>query len=77
LYDLTVNGHCYFGSMRNSGDFSSQDYTLVHKDYCSALKMSHSSVLKNVVELKTHDTPQTHNSWHDSKYSPELKISLG
>ena len=34
LHDLTVSGHCYFGSMRNSGDFSSQDCTLVRKDYC-------------------------------------------
>ena len=42
LYDLTMNGHCYFGSMRNSGDFSSQGCTLVRKDYCSALKRPHS-----------------------------------
>jgi len=57
-----VGGHCYFGSIRNSGDFSSQDCTFVFKDYCSALKRSHSSVQKIVVELKTQDTPQTHDS---------------
>jgi len=72
-----VNGHCYFGSMRNSGDFSSQDCTFVHKDYCLALKRPHSSILENVVELETQDTPQTHDSWHDSKCSPKLKIGLG
>jgi len=72
-----VSGHYYFGSMRNSGDFSNQDCTLVHKDYCSAFKRPHSSVLKNIVELKTQDTPQTNDSWLDSKYSPELKIGLG
>jgi len=57
LHDLTVSGHCYFGSMRTLGDFSKQDCTLVHKDYCSALKRPHSLVLKNVVELETQDTP--------------------
>ena len=31
---LTVSGHYCFSSMRNSGDFSSQDCTFVHKDYC-------------------------------------------
>ena len=52
LHDLTVSGHCYFNSMRNSGDFSSQDYTLVHKDYCLALKRPHSSVQDIVAELE-------------------------
>ena len=66
-HGLTVSGHCCFGSMRNSGDFSSQDCTLVRKDYCSALKRPHSSVLKSVVKLETYDTPQTHDSWLDSK----------
>ena len=77
MHDLTVSGHYYFGSMRNSGDFSSQDCTLVRKGYCSALKRPHSSVLKSVVELETHDTPQTHDSWPDSKYNLELEIGLG
>ena len=48
--------------MRNLGDFSSQDCTLVHEDHVSALKRPHSSVLVSVVELKTQDTPQTHDS---------------
>ena len=38
------------------------------------LKKAHSSVLKIVVELETQDTPQTHDSWLDSKYNPELKL---
>ena len=69
LHDLTVSGYCYFGSMRNSGDFSSQDCTLVRKDHCSALKRLHSSVLESVVELETQDTPQTHDSWLNNKFS--------
>ena len=44
LNGLIVGDHCCFGSIRNSGDFSSQDCTLVHKDYCWALKRRHSSV---------------------------------
>ena len=72
-----MSGNYCFGSIRNSGDFSIQDCTLVHKDYCSALKRPHSSVLKSVVGLETQDTPQTHDSCLDSKYSPELKIGLG
>ena len=74
---LTVSGHCYFGSMRNSGDFSSQDCTFVHKDYCLALKSPHSSVQKIAAELEIQDTPQTHDSWPDSKYNPELEIGFG
>ena len=77
LHGLTVGGHCFDGSMRNLGNFSSQDCTLVHKDYYWALKRPHSSVLKIVVELKTQDTPQTHDSWLDSKYNLKLKIGLG
>jgi len=76
LHSLTVSGHYCFGFMRNSDDFSSQDCTFVRKDYCSALKRSHSSVQDIVVELETQDTPQTHDSWLDSKYSPEWKIAL-
>ena len=72
-----MSGHCYFSCMRNSGDFSSQDCTLVHKDYCSALKRLHSSVLESVVELEIQDTPQTHDSWLDNKCSPELELGLG
>jgi len=72
-----MDGHCRVGSMRNLGDFSSQDCTLVHKDYCSALKRPHSSVQDIVVVLETHDTPQTHDSWLDNMYSPEFKIDLG
>jgi len=63
--------------MRNSGDFSSKDCMLVRKDYCSTLKRLHLSVQDIVVELETQDTPQIHDSWLDSKYHPELKISLG
>jgi len=63
--------------MRNSGDFSSQDCTLVRKDYRSSLKRPHSSVQESVVEFETQDTPQTHDSWLDSKYSQELEIGLG
>jgi len=72
-----VGGHCCVGSMRNLGDFSSQDCTLVRKDHYSALKRPHSSVLKSVVEFETQDTPQTHNSWLDNKYSLELEFGLG
>ena len=72
-----MGGRCCVGSMRNLGDFSSQDYTLVRKDHYSALKRLHSSVLKSVVELKTQDTPQSHDSWLCNKYNPELKFGLG
>ena len=72
-----MSDHCCFGSMRNSGDFSSQNCTLVGKDYCSALKRPHSSVLKSVIEFETQDTPQTYDSWLDNKYSPELEFSSG
>jgi len=72
-----VSGHCCFGSLRDSGDFFSQDCTLVRKDYYWALKRPHSSVQEIVVELGTLDTPQTHYSWLDRKYNPELKIGLG
>jgi len=72
-----MGGHRCVGSMRNLGDFSSQDYTLVRKDHCLALKRPHSSVQDIVTELETQDTPQTHDSWHDSMYSSELKIGLG
>ena len=72
-----MSRHCCFGSMKNLGDFSNQYYTLVHKDHCLALKRTHSSVLKSIVELETQDTPQTHDSWLDSKYSSELKINFG
>ena len=77
LNNLTVSGHYCFGSMRNSGGFSIQDCTFVRKDCYSALKRLHSSVQKIVAELKTQDTPQTHDSWPDSKYNPELEIGLG
>ena len=76
LHGLIVGGHCFIGSMRNLGDFSNQDCTLVRKDHCTALKRPHSSVLKSVVKLETQDAPQIHDSLLDSKYSPELKISL-
>ena len=72
-----MSDHYCFGSMRNSGDFSIQDCTLVRKDYCSALKRPHSSVHGIVAEPETQGTPRTHDSWLGSKYSPELKISLG
>ena len=62
LHDLTVSGHCYFGSMRNLGDFSSQDCTSVRKDPCSALKRPHSSVQDIVAELEIQDTRQTQDS---------------
>jgi len=52
LHGLTMSGHYCFGSIRNSGDFSGQDCMLVCKDYCSAMKRSHSSVLETVVELE-------------------------
>ena len=68
-----MSDHYFFGSMRNSGDFSSQDCTLVRKDYYSALKRPHSSVQGIVAEPETQDTPQTHDSWLDSKYNPELE----
>ena len=63
MHGSFVGGHCCVGSMRNLGDFSSQDCTLVRKDHCSALKRPHSSVLKSVVEVKIQDTPQTQDSW--------------
>ena len=69
-----MSSYYCFSSMRNLGDFSSQDCTFVRKDYCSALKRPHSSVQDIVAELETQDTPQTHDSWLDSKYYPELKI---
>ena len=62
-----MGGHYFVGSMRNLGDFSSQDCTLEHKDHCSALKRPHSSVQKSVGELEIQDTPQTHDSWPNSK----------
>ena len=34
LNGLTLSGHCCFGSMRDLGDFSNQDCTLVCRDYC-------------------------------------------
>ena len=43
-HGLTMSGHYYFGSMRNSGDFSSQYCTLECKDHCLALKRPHSLV---------------------------------
>ena len=49
----------------------------MRKDHCSALKRLHSSVLESFVELKIQDTPQIHDSWLDSKYSPEFEIGLG
>ena len=33
LNGLTLRGHCCFSSMRNSGDFFSQNYTFEHKNY--------------------------------------------
>ena len=48
----------------------------MRKDHCSALKIPHSSVLKHVVELETQDTPQTHDLWHDNKYSSEFEFGL-
>jgi len=41
------------------------------------LKRPHLSVQGIVAEPETQGTPQTHDSWLDNKYSPELKISLG
>ena len=45
-------------------------------DYCWALKRLYSSVQEIIVELGILDTPQTHDSWLDSKYNPELEIGL-
>ena len=56
-----MGGHCCVGSMRNLGDFSIQDCTLVRKDYYSALKRLHSSVQGIIVEPETQDTPQMHD----------------
>ena len=50
---------------------------LVRKDYCSALKRPHSSVQDIIAEFETQDTPQTHDSWLDSKCSPVLEIGSG
>jgi len=72
-----VGGHYFVRFMRNLGDFSSQDYMLERKDHCSALKRPHSSVQESVGEFEIQDTLQTHDSWPDSKYNPELEISLG
>ena len=77
MHGLTVGGHYFIGSMRNLGDFSSQDCTLERKDHCSALKRPHSSIQKSIVELEIQDTSQTHDSWLDNKYSPELEFGLG
>ena len=49
----------------------------VRKNYCWALKRPHSSAQEIIVELGTLDTSQTHDSWLDSKYDPELEIGLG
>ena len=49
----------------------------MRKNYCSALKRSHSSVHGIVAEPETQGTPRTHDSWFDNKYSPELEIGLG
>ena len=72
-----MNGHCCFGSIRNYGDFSSRDCTLVRKDCCSALKRPHSSVHGRIAEPETLGTPRTHDSWLDSKCSPGVEIGSG
>ena len=59
LNGLTLSSHCYFGSIRNSGDFSNQNCTLVHKDYCSALKRLHSSVQVLLLSLNTGHSSNT------------------
>ena len=41
---LTLSGHCCLGSIRNSGNFSSQNCTFEHKDCYGALKRPHSWV---------------------------------
>ena len=48
--DLTLSGHCCFGSMRNSGDFSSQDCTFEHKDCYGVLKRPHSWARDTFIE---------------------------
>ena len=57
LNGLTLSDHYCFGSMRNSGDFSSQDYTLVRRNYYWALNKPHASVQEIVTELGTLNTP--------------------
>ena len=62
LHSLTVGGHYFDGSMRNLGDFSSQDCTLERKDHCLALKRLHSLVHGIVTEPEIQGTPRTHDS---------------
>jgi len=40
--NLTCDGHNCFSSMRNSGNLFSRDCMFVKRDYCGALKRSHS-----------------------------------
>ena len=75
--DLILSCHYCFGSMKSLGDFSNQDCTFEHKDCYRALKRTHSWAWEIFAKLEKLGTPQTHGSWLDSKYSPELKIGLG
>ena len=52
LHGLTVDGHYFVGSMRNLGDFSSEDCTLVRKDHCSTLKRPHHGLRILLLSLK-------------------------
>ena len=74
---LTLSGYGCFGSMRNSCDFSSQDCMFEREDCYWALKRPHSSAQDTFVEREKLGTPKIHSSLLDSKYIPELKISLG
>jgi len=70
-------GKCLFGSMRNSGDSSSEVCKLEHRDYYRALTRPHSWARSTSVEPEKLDTPQTYGSSVGSKYSPPLGTVLG
>jgi len=53
---LTFSGHSCFGSMRNSGDFSSRDCMFDRRDCCGALSRPHSCVRAIFVRHETQDT---------------------
>jgi len=58
--NLTFDGHNYFGSMRNSGDFSSRDCMSIKRDCCGALKRPHLYARSTFVVQEKHDTLRTH-----------------
>ena len=55
-----MSGHCYFSSMRNLGDFSSQDCTFEYKDCSGTSKRPHSWARVTFPGQEKSDIPQKH-----------------